>query len=49
MGRGRRVGRGDLDAIDYWWRYGAENPMVMVLSDLADFGGGDRERREMGG
>jgi hypothetical protein len=26
------VGRGDLDGIDYWWRYGAENPMVMVLS-----------------
>jgi hypothetical protein len=32
MGRGRRVGRGDLNEIDYWWRYWAENPMVMGLS-----------------
>ena len=32
MGRGRRVGRGDLDEIDYWWIYGTENPMVMGLS-----------------
>jgi hypothetical protein len=40
MGRGRRVGRGDLDEIDYWWRYGAENPMVMGLSS-GGLGGGD--------
>jgi hypothetical protein len=35
------VGRGDLDEIDYWWRYGAENPMVMGLSTSGDFGGGE--------
>jgi hypothetical protein len=26
------MGRGDLNEIDYWWRYWAENPMVMGLS-----------------
>jgi hypothetical protein len=31
MGRGQCVGQGDLDEIDYWWRYVAENPMVMGL------------------
>ena len=38
MGRGRRVGRGDLARMDYWWRCGAANPMVMVLSSSEDFG-----------
>jgi hypothetical protein len=27
--------------MDYWWRCGAANPMVMVLSYSEDFGGGD--------
>jgi hypothetical protein len=38
MGRGRRVGRGDLATMDYWWRCGAANPIVMVLSSSEDFG-----------
>jgi hypothetical protein len=47
MGRGRRVGRGDLARMDYWWRCGAANPMVMVLSSSEDFGSdGLRWRRE---
>jgi hypothetical protein len=29
--RRRRVGRGDLDEIDYWCRYWVENPIVMGL------------------
>jgi hypothetical protein len=38
MGRGRRVGQGDLATMDYLWRCGAANPMVMVLSSSEDFG-----------